>query len=71
MLYRRGAKQCIQNLLGDTQEKRQCSIPLSIIHEQMNISYSRASRGYIKPAWIEDPGREKTDVLEAPLLPMR
>ena len=32
----------------------------------MSKSYSRASRGSDKPAWIDNPGREKTDVLEAP-----
>ena len=32
----------------------------------MSKSYSRAGRGSDKPAWIQDPGREKTDVLEAP-----
>ena len=68
MSYRRGAKQCIEKLLGDTQERRQYGIPLSTIHEQMSKSYSRVGRGSDKPAWIDNPGREKTDVLEAPPL---
>ena len=66
MSYRRGAKRCIEKPLGDTQERRQCGIPLSTIHEQMSKCYSRGARGSNKPAWIDDPGREKTDVLEAP-----
>ena len=66
MSYRRGAKRCIEKLLGDTQERHQCGIPPSTIYEQMSKSYSRAGRGSDKPAWIEDPDREKTDVLEAP-----
>ena len=32
----------------------------------MSKSYSRAGRGSDKLAWIDDPGREKTDVLQAP-----
>ena len=33
----------------------------------MTKSYSTADRGPDKPAWIEDPNREKTDVLDTPL----
>ena len=68
MSYCRGAKRCIEKLLGDMQERYQCGIPLSTIHEQMSKSYSRAGWGSDKPAWIDDPGREKTYVLEAPML---
>ena len=32
----------------------------------MSKSYSKVGRGSDKPAWIDDPGREKTNVLEAP-----
>ena len=32
----------------------------------MTKSYSEAARGPNRPAWIDDPEREKTDVLETP-----
>ena len=68
MAYRRGAKRCVEKILGDVQERRQCGIPPKAIHEQMTKSYSTAGRGPDKPAWIADPDREKTDVLDAPLM---
>ena len=46
--------------------RRQCGIPLRDIHKQMSKSYSEAGRGPDRPVWIEDPEREKTDVLETP-----
>lgn len=67
MSYRRGAKRCVEKLLGDTQERHQCSILLKAIHQQMSKSYSVAGRGVEKPAWIVDPEREKTDALDTPL----
>ena len=48
------------------QERRQCGIPLGDIHKQMSKSYSEAARGSDRPAWINDPEREKTNVLEMP-----
>ena len=61
------SEECMEKILGDTQERRQCGIPLKAIHQEMSKSYSMASRGTDKPAWIEDPDREKTDVLDTPL----
>lgn len=61
--YWRGAKKCMKKIL---QEKDQCGILLKTIHQQMNKSHSMVSRGAEKPTWIEDPGREKTDVLDTP-----
>ena len=44
----------------------QCGIPLGDIHKQMSKSYSEVAKGPDRPAWIDDPEREKTDVLETP-----
>ena len=68
MSYRRGAKKCVEKILGDTQERRQCGIPPAAIHDQMTKSYSTAGRGPNKPAWIADPDREKIDVLDDPFI---
>ena len=65
MSYRRGAKRCVEKILGDMQERRQCWILPNTIHDQMTKSYSTASKGPNKPVWIADPDREKTDVLDA------
>ena len=67
MSYRRGAKKCVEKILGDAEERRQCGIPPEAIHRQMSKSYSAAGRGPDKPTWIQDPDREATGVLDSPL----
>ena len=66
MEYRKNAKRCVEKILDDAQERRQCGIPLGDIHKQMSKNYSEATRGSDRPAWIDDPEREKTDVLDTP-----
>ena len=67
MSYRRGAKKCVEKILGEAEERRQCGIPPAEIHKQMTKSYSVAGRGPTRPSWINDPDRERTDVLDSPL----
>ena len=65
MLYRKGAKACVEKVLG-VNEHRQCMIPLSNIHSKMLEGCMATTRGPTKPTWIEDPEREKTNVLRDP-----
>jgi len=64
MLYRRAAKKCVEKILGDSEERKQCQIPLPDIHTQMSESYLTTVRGTTKPSWVMDPERETKDVLE-------
>jgi len=64
MLYRRAAKKCVEKILGATEDRKECKIPLPDIHSQMSESYSTAVRGPTKPSWVRDPDREQTDVLD-------
>jgi len=64
MLYRRAAKKCVEKILGATEDRKVCKIPLPDIHSQMSESYSTAVRGPTKPSWVRDPEREQTDVLD-------
>ena len=53
MSYQKGAKRCVEKILGDTQKRRQCGIPPKAIHEHMTKTYSTAGRRPYKPAWIQ------------------
>ena len=66
MSYRRGAKKCVEKILGEAKERRQCGIPPAEIHREMTKSYSVAGRGPTRPTWINDPDRERTMFWTAP-----
>ena len=66
MSYRRGAKACMEKVMGVKDEHCRCKLPLSNIHSKMLEGCMVTTKGPTMPTLIEDPEREKTNVLKDP-----